>query len=111
MFLGINASDQVVGSYVDGNGLTNGLLFNLLADSFQTVDDPLQSANAAFGVTGTTINGINNQGDLVGFYSDGTNVNGFVAIPTPEPAMTGLLLAAAGALMIARYRRSKQPRG
>jgi hypothetical protein len=109
MFLGINASDEVVGSYMDPGGVTEGLLFNLGADSFQTVDDPLASPNAAFGVTGTTINGINNEGDLVGFYSDGTNLNGFLATPTPEPGMIGLLLVG-GALIIAKYRSSKQPR-
>jgi hypothetical protein len=109
MFLGINASDQVVGSYVDGSGLTDGLLFNFGADSFQTIDDPLASATAAFGVDGTTINGINNAGDLVGFYSDGTNVNGFLAAPTPEPGMIGLLLIG-GALIIGRYRHGKQAR-
>ena len=27
---------------------------------------------------GTTINGVNDQGDFVGFFSDGTKVNGFV---------------------------------
>src|SRR5580658_737566 len=92
MFLGINAGDEVVGSYVDGGGVTEGLLFNLGSDSFQTLDDPSGSATSAFGVNGTTVNGINNAGDLVGFYSDGTNVNGFLATPaaTPEPAMIGL---------------------
>jgi hypothetical protein len=30
-------------------------------------------------VTGTTTNGINDAGDLVGFYSDGTKVHGFLA--------------------------------
>jgi hypothetical protein len=45
---------------------------------------------------------------VVGFYSDGTNVNGFLA--TPEPAMTGLLLIA-GALMLAKFRSRKEPRG
>lgn len=106
MFLGINASDEVVGSYLDGSGVTEGLLFNSGSATFQTVDDPLASAMSAFGVNGTTINGINNAGDLVGFYSDGTNVNGFLATPTPEPAMIGLLFLA-GALMVGRYRQGK----
>ncbi|MBV9768835.1 MAG: PEP-CTERM sorting domain-containing protein [Bryobacterales bacterium] len=109
MFLGINASDQVVGSYLNGSGVTDGLLFNSMTDSFQTVGDPLASSTAAFGVTGTTINGINNANDLVGFYSDGTNVDGFLATPTPEPATFGLLLIGGG-LMISRHRRNKNAR-
>jgi hypothetical protein len=109
-FLGINSSDLVVGSYVDMAGNTDGLLFNYLTDSFQTLDDPLQSTTTAFGVNGTTINGINNAGDVVGFYSDGTHVNGFLATPTPEPAMTGLLLAGV-ALMIGRYWHRKRAHG
>jgi len=103
MFLGINSSDEVVGSFVDGGGNTDGLLFSFGPDSFATIDDPLSSSTPAFGVAGTTINGINNAGDLVGFYSDGTNVNGFLATPTPEPSMIGLLLAGA-ALTIGKYR-------
>lgn len=112
MFLGINASDEAVGSYVDGSWVTEGLLFNLGSDSYQTLDDPSGSATSAFGVTGTTINGINNAGDLVGFYSDGTNVNGFLATPapTPEPTMISLLLIGK-ALMIGRNLRSRRPIG
>lgn len=106
MFFGINASDQIVGSFLAGSGETNGLLFNYLTDSFQTENDPLASATPAFGVTGTTINGINNAGDLVGFYSDGTNVNGFLATPTPEPAMFWLLLIG-GALLAGKHWHGK----
>lgn len=104
MFLGINASNEVVGSFVDMSGMTNGLLFTG-GNNFQTINDPLASATAAFGVTGTTINGINNAGDLVGFYSDGTNVDGFLATPTatPEPGTIGLLFLG-GALIIGRRR-------
>jgi hypothetical protein len=102
MFFGINANDQVVGSFLGGTGETEGLLFNYLTDSFQTINDPLASATPAFLVTGTTINGINNAGDLVGFYSDGTHVDGFLATPTPEPAMMGLLLMGA-ALLVGKH--------
>jgi hypothetical protein len=101
MFLGINASDEVVGSFLNGSSVTEGLLFNVGTDTFQTIDDPLASSTPAFGVTGTTINGINNAGDLVGFYSDGTNVNGLLATPTPEPTMIWLLMVGV-ALMIGK---------
>jgi hypothetical protein len=89
MFFGINASDQIVGSFLAGSGETNGLLFNYLTDSFQTENYPLASGTPAFGVTGTTINGINNAGDLVGFYSDGTNVNGLLALRRPNQQCSG----------------------
>jgi hypothetical protein len=89
MILGLNNEGQFVGSYVDGNGETQGFVYNIGMNSWQTVSDPSSSPNLSFGVTGTTVNGINDLGDLVGFYSDGLpadGVNGFLATPTPEPA-------------------------
>jgi hypothetical protein len=65
MLLGLNNNGQAVGSFVDMNGETQGLLLNIATDTFQTISDPNSSATAAFNVTGTTINGINDQGDLV----------------------------------------------
>ena len=41
-------------------------------------DAPGSSQTAAFGVMGTFINGVNDRGDIVGPFSDGTKVNGFV---------------------------------
>lgn len=98
-FLGINNNGEVVGSYVDQSGITNGFTFNSLTNTWTTVDDPNGSSVAAFGVTGTTINGVNDQGQLVGFYSDGSNVDGFLATATPEPASLGCM--AAGLLVCA----------
>jgi hypothetical protein len=106
MFLGLNNAGMVVGSFVDGNGLTNGLVYNLLSNTWQTADDPNASATPAFDVTGTTINGINDKGQLVGFFSDGTNVNGFLATPTPEPASLGFV-ALGTVFAIALSRRKK----
>ncbi len=107
-FFGLNNKGQVVGSYVDANG-TNGLLFNYLTNTWQTIDDPKQSFSTAFGVNGTTVNGINDMGQLVGFYSDGTNVNGFLATATPEPASLGLV--GLSALGLGLIWRKKQRRG
>jgi len=104
-FFGINEWGQVVGSYVDGSGLTNGLLYDSSTD-YQTIDDPSASATSAFGVDGTTINGINDSGDVVGFYSDGTNVDGFEATPTPEPESLWLILSG-GVVLIGGLRLRK----
>jgi hypothetical protein len=60
------------------------------------------SATAAFAVTGTTVNGINDLGNLVGFYSDGANVNGFLATATPEPGTYGMMALGGALLAIAR---------
>jgi hypothetical protein len=45
---------------------------------FAHVDATGSSQTAAFNVMGTIINGVNDEGDIVGFYSDGTRVHGFV---------------------------------
>ncbi len=92
-FLGLDNDGEVVGSFVDTHNLTNGFTYNFLTNTWTTVDDPNASASPAFDVTGTTINGVNDLGQLVGFYSDGTNVNGFLATPAPEPASLGFLTA------------------
>jgi hypothetical protein len=53
---------------------------------FYTVDDPS-------GVAGSTvINGVNDLGQLVGFYTNANDaVVGFVATPTPEPGTLALM--------------------
>lgn len=103
---GLNNNGLAVGSYIDTAGENEGVVYDFLTNTFQTVDDPNASATAAFNVTGTFINGINDQGDLVGFYSDGANVDGFEATPTPEPATFGLLgIAGLATVLFARKRK------
>lgn len=104
MATGLNNNDQVVGSYVDGAGETQGFVYDWATNSYKTISDPNASATPAFMVTGTTVNGINDLGQLVGFYSDGTNVNGFLATPIPEPASFGLMFAAALAWGVRRLK-------
>ena len=73
---GCNNRGEVVGSFTDANGNVHGFIF-YHGQSFQ-FDAPGSSQTAAFGVMGTFINGVNDRGDFVGFFSDGTKVNGFV---------------------------------
>jgi hypothetical protein len=74
---GVNDSDWVVGAYTTGSGnntATHGFVWTPQR-GFTTVDDPN-------GVGTTTLNGINNEGDLVGFYTDSAgNVDGLLAYP------------------------------
>ena len=104
-FFGLNNQGQVVGSYVDANG-NNGLVYNLITNTWQTVNDPNQSFTPAFGVSGTILNGINDLGQVVGFYSDGTHVNGVLA-STPEPTSFGLMGLGA-VLGLGFWRKAKQ---
>jgi hypothetical protein len=73
---GCNDKGEVVGSYTGNNGNIHGFIFDGM--DFHQYDAQGSSQTPAFGVKGTVINGINNQGAIVGFFSDGENVNGFV---------------------------------
>jgi hypothetical protein len=75
--LGINAKDQIVGSYVDGGGKMHGFVLSQPlgpVSHWTSIDDPNGGS--------TVVNGINNAGDLVGFYADSAgNVDGMLATP------------------------------
>ncbi len=77
MALGVNGSDEVVGTYTVGSGSSaqmHGFTWTP-QHGFQTVDDP-------HGMGTTTINGVNDRGQLVGFYVDANgNTDGFLASP------------------------------
>jgi probable HAF family extracellular repeat protein len=79
-FLGVNIYDQIVGNYTVGTGdatQTHGFIMSspLHHAQWQTIDDPQGSGT-------TTINGINDHADLVGFYVDWTgNTDGLLAYP------------------------------
>jgi hypothetical protein len=75
MALGVNDHDEVVGVYSVGTGSSaamHGFTWKP-GQGFTTVDDP-------HGIGTTTVNGVNNAGDLVGFYVDAAgNTDGFLA--------------------------------
>jgi hypothetical protein len=75
---GINAKNQIAGSYLDSAGVMHGfVLTNPLGpvSHWQTIDDP-------HGAGTTLVNGINAAGDLVGFYTDAAgNTDGMLATP------------------------------
>ena len=77
MALGVSNHDEVVGVYTTGSGsgaLMHGFTWTP-QHGFRTVDD-------AHGAGTTTINGVNDRGQLVGFYVDAAgNTDGFLATP------------------------------
>jgi probable HAF family extracellular repeat protein len=73
---GCNDQGRVVGSFTDNQGNTHGFIFD--TTDFHIYDAQGSSQTPAFGVKGTFINGVNNNGAIVGIFSDGENVNGFV---------------------------------
>jgi hypothetical protein len=77
MALGVNNLDEVVGTYTAGTG-SNAVMHGFAwtpQHGFRTVDDP-------HGIGTTTINGVNDFGQLVGFYTDSNgNTDGFLATP------------------------------
>lgn len=98
-FLGLNNQGLAVGDYMDSAGNTHGFVFNDLTNSWQTVDDPSAVGGAG---NGTTINGINDNGQIVGFYvNGGAQTIGLLGNPTPEPA--SFATAGLGALLMTLY--------
>ncbi len=77
MALGLNLRDEVVGTYTVGSGSSaqmHGFTWTP-QHGFRTIDDP-------HGMGTTTINGVNDFGQLVGFYVDANgNTDGFLASP------------------------------
>jgi probable HAF family extracellular repeat protein len=83
---GCNDNSEIVGTFTDSAGHVHGFLtaFNgVNFIDFDVFDAPGSQQKLAFGVQGTLINGVNDAGDLVGFFSDGTKVHGFVYFVQP----------------------------
>lgn len=95
MLLGLNNLGEAVGVETAPGGLLHGIILNTNTNTWTVLDDPL-------GLGTTTFNGINDLGQIVGFYVDSAgNTDGLLA--TPEPA--SLLLLAGGIAGLAAARR------
>jgi hypothetical protein len=74
---GCNNNGGIVGQITDSAGDLHGFVYR--EGRFQAYDAPGSSQVPQFGVQGTLINGINDFGDIVGFFSDGVSkVKSFV---------------------------------
>jgi hypothetical protein len=77
--LGINDHGIAVGYYGDSTGSQHGFFFNTKTGQYTFLDDPNEAFDSN-GVEVTQITGINNAGEITGFYTDANDVaHGFVA--------------------------------
>jgi uncharacterized membrane protein len=76
--LGINDHGIAVGYYGDSTTSQHGFIYNTNTGQYTFLDDPSEAFSN--GVEVTQITGINNSGEITGFYSDANGVfHGFVA--------------------------------
>ncbi len=89
--LAVNDHGIAVGYYQDSTGSQHGFLYNTNTGTYTFLDDP--SVTFTNGVEITQITGINNSGEITGFYSGPNGVSqGFVALQSvPEPGSIALL--------------------
>jgi probable HAF family extracellular repeat protein len=79
MLLGLNNRGTAVGVEVDKKGKMHGLICSVRVPIVcKTLDDPNGKGT-------TTFNGINDFGQIVGFYTNGTNTIGLLANPASFP--------------------------
>lgn len=106
-FLGINDNGTAVGYYQTNDGSQHGLLFNDITNTYTFLDDP--NAASLNGVSITQITGINDSGEITGFYIDANGVQrGFVAASAtsvPEPGTFELIVSALLMMMFTKLRR------
>jgi hypothetical protein len=93
----LNISDQVVGYYFGGDKRTHGFFYD--DGKLLTIDYP--------GAALTFLTGINDAGDMAGWYRNGGPSHDFVATPVPIPGSVWLL--GAGLLGLALTSQSLLP--
>jgi hypothetical protein len=72
--LGLNNKGLVVGTYTDSANNSHGFTYTTSTAKWASIDDPS-------GVGTTIVNGVNDSGDLVGFYGTSPINSGFMATP------------------------------
>ena len=78
--LGVNDNGMAVGFDIDAAMKMHGVVCDINTTACEELDDP-------FGVGTTIFNGVNNAGNIVGFYvNNQNNTIGLVAAPLAEPA-------------------------
>jgi probable HAF family extracellular repeat protein len=89
--LGINDHGIAVGYYGDSTTSQHGFIYNTNTGAYTFLDDPNEGFSN--GVEVTQITGINNSGEITGFYTDTAGLaHGFVATAgVPEPSSLALL--------------------
>ncbi len=106
--LGINDHGIAVGYYGDSTTSQHGFLYNTNTGAYNFLDDPNEAFNSG-GVEVTQITGINNSGEITGFYTDASGVaHGFIAnASVPEPSSVALLGIGLTAVLGYVHRRRK----
>jgi probable HAF family extracellular repeat protein len=86
---------QVVGYYLDGSSIWHSFLYS--NGTFTPIDDPLAASNRHNGADGTIAQGINDAGQVVGYYTDANGVahgflysNGNYVTVDASPSTVGL---------------------
>lgn len=90
----------MVGTYSDANGVSHGFVWS--AGIFTTLDPA--------GSTATVLQGINDQNQIVGFYTNADNAIIGLMTSIPGPSTFFLLTGGFSALAMARRRRKNHSR-
>ena len=105
--LGINDQGIAVGYYGDSTGSQHGFLYNTNTGQYTFLDDP--NEGVFNGVEVTQITGINNSGEITGFYTDASGVDhGFVANVSSVPEPSSVVLLGAGLVAVLGYSRRRR---
>ena len=99
------------GYYQTPDGSQHGFLYNIAARQYSFLDD---SFAAASGLSITQITGVNDSGEIAGFYVDAATglQRGFVAIPdVPEPSTWAMMILGFAGLCFTAHRRKSTPEG